>query len=304
MQVVVGPSYRHASRRDVPDVAVDVGVHDVLLRRSEIAQRRDEFLPVACERQPRHCLDGKIVLRKRGPGKREHVAARRCFARGQQHVGDDRAVARTAHDDEHVFAALTLMCSSRSRTAARRRASRSCRRCRAYRGRVLHVRTGVGESPRDAPAFLPAPPSAPRKTSRRSFPRPGASRCANTTLPARWSRRCGVVGEERLAALGAAAGDHPVVRAERPARWQRERWRHAPQVFGPSCTALFFQVAVERSQLGSGPAGRPGRVAGIPASARSPGLRKASRSNSLRQLPERSQDIIFSQASPRACSHG
>ena len=108
MQVVVALADRDPRRRDEADIAVDVGVAQVLLRDAEGARCIDEFRPVFRARDLEKRAERDVVVGERGPGEGERVAARRGVERPRQHVADHGAVPRNAHIEIDSRRALDL----------------------------------------------------------------------------------------------------------------------------------------------------------------------------------------------------
>ncbi|MNL15489.1 hypothetical protein D3C87_1364770 [compost metagenome] len=156
LQVVVRPAQRHAARRDIADIAVHIGIDDVLLRRVEVAHRRQEGVPVARGGQLQAAFEGLVVRAQRGPLERHHVlGAQRLGGNGQRlgHVGQHRAVARGPDGQGHVRGPLHadgLGAGLELRPAVRRLVAGGVRRIDPFYIEVLHVRRGIGETPGNA----------------------------------------------------------------------------------------------------------------------------------------------------------
>jgi hypothetical protein len=105
-QVIVRARRRHAARRDIADIAVDVGIDDVLLRRmkSRSAATNDfQSDACSCSGWPRTC-DRRP---QRRPLERHHVLrAQRLGGRADRlrHIGHHRSVARAAHRQRDIGA--------------------------------------------------------------------------------------------------------------------------------------------------------------------------------------------------------
>ena len=118
LQVVVGLAHRHAAGGDEADVAVDVGVHHVLLRRVEVARGGEELVQSRARPRRRRGLQREVVLGERGPAKREHVAARRGVARSAASTSEITGPWRETRTASFSSArALDLIVSSARRTA-------------------------------------------------------------------------------------------------------------------------------------------------------------------------------------------
>jgi len=148
---VVALSHGDAPGRDEADVAVDVGIAQVLLRDVEIAQGVDEFFPVARPRQLEERLQRDIIVRERGPCEGEGVAARHGIERVARHVRDHRTVARDAHVQHFIVRAFDLQRlahGGEGERTLRREVAPGC--VELLEIKVLHVRPGVGRRPGDA----------------------------------------------------------------------------------------------------------------------------------------------------------
>src|SRR5262249_60873569 len=69
--------------RVVPDMAVDVGVDEVLRRDCELTKGAGEIGPVAGLIQPEERVDGRVIVIERGPAKRERLEPGRLGGRFQ-----------------------------------------------------------------------------------------------------------------------------------------------------------------------------------------------------------------------------
>ena len=226
LQVVGGAAHRHAAGGDEADVAVDVGVDDVLLRRMEIARRGEEAVPFARAREFQRRLHAAVVLGERGPREGDDVAARRVVLRRFRDVGDHRAVSRDAHAQLLGLAALHadgfLDDAERARAFGREVAAGSVQ---LFDVEVLHVGAGVRKAPGDA---LVVPDDYARHAGQRRADDVDAGRGDLREVPHRWRGEAEVriVGEQRLAAFRARTRHHPVVRAQAFVVWHELREAH------------------------------------------------------------------------------
>ena len=210
-EIVRGLAHRNTAGGDETDVTFDIRVYHALLRRMGIARRREKFVPVArgCESAER--LHRQFVLAQRSPGKRQRKVLRQRRGRRLEHIGDQRPVARSAHRQRHVRLALDL-----DHFAARVELLPALRReylpgaIDALYIQVLHVRPGVGHAPGDA---LVAAQHYERYARERRTHHFQARRREMGEIPhsGRRQTQVRIVGEQRLAAGTAAAGQHPVV---------------------------------------------------------------------------------------------
>ncbi|MCY1288712.1 hypothetical protein D9M70_377670 [compost metagenome] len=218
LQVVVGAAQRHPARREEADIAVDIGVDDVLLRRVEVAQRGGEAGPVARLVHPHAGLEGAVVRTQRGPLERDHVLRAKRPGRGGQwlgHVRDHRPVARAADFQRHVGRALDadgLGAGLEAGPAVRGLVLGLAAGPQPFDKQVLHVRRGIGQTPCDA---VVVPEHHHRNAGQRGAGHVESRGGHAGEIPQRrrLQTQVRVVGQHRLARLRMRTGDHPVVRA-------------------------------------------------------------------------------------------
>ena len=143
----VGPD-RDAAGQDVADVAVDVGVDEVLGRRAVGRERGLELLEVRGRLEVEDRLERPVDLGGRGPAEGEERRA----LEARVDVVEDRAVAGLPHVEDDVRAAGDLDRLGPDRERDRLLAEDvavGVRRVRLLDEEVLDVRIGVRRAPRD-----------------------------------------------------------------------------------------------------------------------------------------------------------
>ena len=187
----------------------------------------DERRPVAGGAETEQRLDADVVLCERGPAQRQHLIALEHGARRRRgNRSDSTGPCRVSRTRKVSGSApSTRMTSSRIANGAKPSGVRYCAgvvRIDPLDEQVLGVGAGVGEAPGDAcrcgPARRPAGPACVAPISSRS----GVLRWARYQGPGALQAQMRVVGEQRRAARGAAAVQHPGVRAQARRRRRRQ----------------------------------------------------------------------------------
>ena len=227
------------------DVAVDVGVDEVLGRRLVELERVEEFVPVARDVDAHQGFGGRVPVAQAGEGEGDRLARTRQRGEIAVGVGDDRAVPRRADMQRDVGLVLDVDdLVARRGTAVVRRTSGSgsdrsdrpsrrtgpARRCRRWSCPRRCGRSGrAGRAA--VPGMVPPLIETCGVTMRARYQRIGAPRlevrdrwrgsacrcrCARRRRPIRWRRR-GSSAAARRAGRAGRRGRRG--RPGRPARW-------------------------------------------------------------------------------------
>ena len=123
-QPVARLAHGHEAGALEADVAVDIGVDDVLRRRLEQTQRRQKLVPVPRLVEPDDRFEARVLVAKSREGERHDLALPGDCAHAGVYIGQDGSVPRRAHGQAHVGLALDVNDLLASlETAAGRRAS-------------------------------------------------------------------------------------------------------------------------------------------------------------------------------------
>ena len=216
---------RHAAGRDEADVAGGIGIQHVLHRRAVAPGGGDERRPVAGGAETEQRLDADVVLCERGPAQRQHLIALEHGARRRrQQVGQHGAVPGLAYAQGLGLGAVhqdDLVADRERRKAVRRQILRGVVRIDPLDEQVLGVGAGVGEAPGDLAVVAQ---HHPRQARHGGADQLALGRLEMGEIPGagRAQAQMRVVGEQRRAARGAAAIQHPGVRAQARRRRRRQ----------------------------------------------------------------------------------
>ena len=206
---------RDPAGRQESDVAVHVGVGDVLLRRVEVAEGGDEAGPVPDFREAEAGLQGEVVVAQSGPGEGEHVAGGRGAGGRGQGVVEDRAVPGLAHAHHHVFAVLhldDLAAHVEGAVAGGCQVAPGIVRIDLLDEEVLDVGRRIGEAPRH-PAVVPEHHHRHSREGRAHDVAAGPGQMGEVPDRGDGQTEVGVVREERLAGRAPGSADDPAIRA-------------------------------------------------------------------------------------------
>ena len=209
-------------RRVVADVAVDVGIYDVLSRHDNAAKRREEVVPVARLVYSKERGHRGVVRIEAGPAQRQRLEpsgpgrALQLGIVGVEGVGDERPVARDAHleADRRVSFHHDRFAHDLQRLRSAAEFGKPAGGIELLAIEILDIRGDVGHAPRD---MAVAAERDRRRAGQRRADRVEVARRHVRQIPhgGQPGGEMRIVGQERLAGRRQRAVDDPVVRADR-----------------------------------------------------------------------------------------